>query len=108
MHFPFAYLSCLTVLSTALYAVSAQAAPDASTRQIGASCAACHGTNGHSVGGMPMLAGLKRDHFIKQMQDFKSGTRPATVMHRHAKGYNDAEIEKLADYFAAQKRTPSQ
>jgi len=50
------------------------------------------------------LAGLDRAHFIKQMLDFKSGARPATVMHQHAKGYTDEEIEKTADFFAAQKR----
>lgn len=106
MHFSFAYLSCLTILSTTLYGASTYAAADVSTRQMGASCAACHGTNGNSVGATPVLAGLDRKHFIRQMRDFKSGARPATVMHRHAKGYSDAEIEKLADYFAAQKRTP--
>jgi len=83
---------------------AAQAAPDAQARQLAATCSACHGTNGHSVGGTPVLAGLNRAHFIKQMKDFKSGARPATVMHRHANGYSDAEIEKMADYFAAQKR----
>ena len=87
-------------------AVTAQAATDATTRQMGASCFACHGTNGQSVGGTPVLAGVKREYFIKQMQHFKSGARAATVMQRHAKGYSDAEIEKLADYFAAQKRAP--
>lgn len=100
------HLGCLTILLTSMYGLTAKAAMDAQTRQLGASCAACHGTNGHSVGGTPVLAGLKRDHFIKQLKDFKSGARPATVMHRHAKGYSDAEIEKLADYFAAQKRAP--
>jgi cytochrome c553 len=108
MHLSSAYLGRLTILLTTVYGLTAQAAPDAQTRQMGASCAACHGTNGHSVGGTPVLAGLNRDHFIKQMKDFKSDARPATVMHRHAKGYNDAEIEKLADFFAAQKRTPQQ
>jgi cytochrome c553 len=83
---------------------AAQAAPDAAARQIAATCSACHGTNGFSVGGTPVLAGLNRAHFIKQMQDIKSGARPATVMHRHAAAYDDAEIDKLADYFASQKR----
>jgi cytochrome c553 len=88
-----------------LLAAGGQAqAADAQARQLAATCSACHGTDGHSVGGTPMLAGLSRDHFIKQMKDFKSGARPATVMHRHANGYDDAEIEKMADYFAAQKR----
>jgi len=42
--------------------------------------------------------------FVTAMKDFKSGARPATVMHHHAKGYSDKEFEKLAEYFAAQKR----
>lgn len=88
----------------ALTGTSVQAAADAGARQIAATCSACHGTNGFSVGGTPMLAGLNRAHFIKQMKDFKSGARPATVMHRHAAAYDDAEIEKLADHFASQKR----
>lgn len=87
-----------------LLSLSAETGADAQARQLAATCSACHGTNGHSVGGTPVLAGLNRAHFIKQMKDFKSGARPATVMHRHANGYNDAEIEKMADYFAAQKR----
>jgi sulfide dehydrogenase cytochrome subunit len=104
MHLFPAHLTRLAILMTAFYGAAAQAAPDALTRQLGASCSACHGTNGNSVGGTPVLAGLSRDHFIRQMQDFKSGAREATVMHWHARGYSDTEIGKLADYFAAQKR----
>lgn len=66
-------------------------------------CAACHGTQGHSVGGTPSLAGLDRLYFIEQMQQFQSGERPATVMMKHARGYSEEEIRLLADYFAAQK-----
>lgn len=73
-------------------------------RILAAPCAACHGTNGNSVGGTPVLAGADRAHFILQMKEFKSGARPATVMHQHARGYSDEEIEMLADFFAAQKR----
>jgi sulfide dehydrogenase cytochrome subunit len=104
MHISSAHLGRLAILLTAIYGATAQAAPDAQTLQLAASCAACHGANGNSVGGTPVLAGLNREHFVKQMQDFKSGARPATIMHRHAKGYSDAEIDKLADYFVAQKR----
>jgi cytochrome c553 len=42
--------------------------------------------------------------FVITMKDFKSGARPATVMHQHAKGYSDEQIEMLAKFFAAQKR----
>lgn len=82
----------------------AHAAADAHSRNLTASCAACHGTNGHSVGGAPVLAGMDKAIFVSQMKDFKSGARPATVMHHHAKGYSDEEFEKMAEFFTAQKR----
>lgn len=70
---------------------------------LASSCAACHGTQGHSVGGTPSLAGLDKMYFIEQMQLFKNGERPGTVMMQHARGYSEAEIRLLADYFAEQK-----
>jgi sulfide dehydrogenase cytochrome subunit len=74
-------------------------------RVLAASCAACHGTEGNSVGGTPVLAGLDRLHFILQMQAFRSGERDSTVMHHHARGLDQMEIEQLANYFASQQRT---
>jgi len=71
---------------------------------LAASCAACHGTQGRSVTGTPVLAGMARDQLVTSLKEFQNGSRKATVMHRHAKGYTDQEIELLADYFAAQKR----
>ena len=87
-----------------LPAAIAQAAVDTHARNLTASCAACHGTDGHSVEGTPVLAGMDKKLFVATMKDFKSGARPATVMHHHAKGYSDEEYGKMADYFAAQKR----
>lgn len=78
--------------------------PEPHLRVLAASCAACHGTNGNSVGGTPVLAGLDRAHFILQMQGFRSGARSSTVMARHAKGLTEDEIAQLAEYFAAQPR----
>ena len=77
---------------------------DPHLRVLAATCAACHGTNGNSVGGTPVLAGLAPDYFTKQMQAFRSGELTSTVMHRHAKGLTDAEIRQLADYFSRQPR----
>ena len=74
-------------------------------RSMAATCAACHGTNGVSVGGaLAGLAGLNKDYFVLQMKNFKEGKRDATLMHQISKGYSDAEINAMADYFAAQKR----
>lgn len=69
---------------------------------LAASCAACHGTNGHSVGGTPSLASLGEQHFIEQLRQFKSGSRPSTVMLHHVNGYTDDEIKLMAEFFSTQ------
>lgn len=69
---------------------------------LASSCASCHGTNGHSVGGIPKLAGLDKLHFIEQMRQFTSGERPSTVMFHHASGYTADEISLMADFFSKQ------
>ena len=53
---------------------------------------------------VPGLAGMPRDYMSTQLKAFKSGGRPATIMHQLSKGYSDAQIEQLATYFAAQKK----
>jgi len=97
-------LTIASAIGLMLFTATSHADVDAHSRNLAASCAACHGTNGHSVGGTPVLAGLDKALFVNQMKDFKSGARPSTVMYNHAKGYSDEEFEKLADFFAAQKR----
>ncbi len=72
-------------------------------RNLAATCANCHGTNGQARGDMRPLAGLAADKIIASMADFKSGALPATVMHQIAKGYTDEQIKLLAVYFAAQQ-----
>ena len=75
-------------------------------KSLAATCANCHGTNGKAVEGSSVvsIAGLDRDYIVAQMTAFKTGTRPATIMHQLSKGYSDAQIETLATYFAAQKK----
>ena len=75
-------------------------------KSLAATCANCHGTNGKAVEGSSVtsLAGLDKNYTIAQMKAFKTGARPATVMHQISKGYSDAQIESVATYFAAQKK----
>lgn len=84
----------------------AQSAQELNIRSLAATCANCHGTNGKAQDGSAVvsLAGLPKDYIVAQMAAFKSGARPATVMHQLAKGYSDAQIEQIAGYFAAQKK----
>jgi cytochrome c553 len=37
------------------------------------------------------------------MQAFKSRQKPSTVMDRIAKGFTDAEVQAIADWYARQK-----
>lgn len=85
-----------------IFSVSVIQAQERNVQLLAAACAACHGTNGHSVAGTPSLAGLERLYFIDQMQKFQTGERPSTVMMQHATGYTEEEIRLLADYFAKQ------
>ncbi len=85
------------------------AAPDlgeAGVRALAANCAACHGTGGRPVADSAVnsLAGRPREETIRLLSQFKSGTRPATIMHQIAKGYGDAEVAALADWFSKQPR----
>jgi sulfide dehydrogenase cytochrome subunit len=72
-------------------------------RNLAATCANCHGTNGNARGDMKPLAGMAADKMLAMLADFKSGNQPATIMHQIAKGYSDAQAKAVADYFAAQK-----
>jgi cytochrome c553 len=53
---------------------------------------------------MESLAGQPKDDLLKKMLDFKSGKKPATIMHQLSKGYTDEQLEQLAGYFAALKK----
>lgn len=84
--------------------VNAQAATPLQTKALAASCANCHGTQGVAQPGMESLAGAPKDDLLKKMKDFKSGRKPATIMHQLSKGYTDDELEQLASYFSALKK----
>lgn len=81
----------------------AQAKDPNLARNLAATCANCHGTDGKSVGGMESLAGEAKDKLLQKMADFRSGDKPASIMHQITKGYTDEQLELIAAYFAAQK-----
>ncbi len=71
-------------------------------RSLAATCFTCHGTDGRGVGNVPPgLAGRDRNDLLKQLQEFRDGRRPSTVMHQYAKGYTDEQLQLIAGYFAA-------
>jgi sulfide dehydrogenase cytochrome subunit len=94
-------------LAVAVSAFGVHAEPDALyLRTLAANCAQCHGTEGRTAPGsaVPSLAGQRRDYLLAQLQAFKAGTRPSTIMQQLARGYSDAQLEQLAGFFAAQPK----
>lgn len=101
MHIRTSLILTLSLLGAAIPAIAAE---DVVARSWAATCTGCHGTNGHSAGAIPSIAGLEKSYIVKVMQEYKNGTRAATVMHQHAKGYTDEQVERISTFFAAQPR----
>ncbi|WP_455555389.1 c-type cytochrome [Comamonas sp.] len=72
---------------------------------IAGTCANCHGPDGRSTGGIPSLRGVNERHLLARMQAFKAGTATdATVMTRLMKGYDDTQIQALAQWFSKEAK----
>lgn len=109
------FILSLILISSVVLPVTSKAAEDfvyveqsLHIRTLAASCAACHGTDGNAVKtnaefDAAVLAGQEKAYLEQRLIDFRTGARPATVMHRHANGLTLDEIKQLADFFSRQK-----
>lgn len=87
-----------SVIGLSSLAAHASAPPEA------ASCAGCHGPAGVAPNPVwPNLAGQNKEYLVKQLKDFRSGTRSDPMMSPMAKPLSDDAIEKIAAYFAGLK-----
>jgi cytochrome c553 len=66
-------------------------------------CSGCHPASAGIATPMPRLAGRDAAEIVAQMQAFRAGQRPATVMDRIAKGFSDEEIQAIAAWYAEQR-----
>ena len=88
----------------ASFGLPAAAASPATPAMLSNICNACHGTDGNSAGASnPSIAGFNAAYFEAAMKQFKSGERPSSIMGRLAKGYDDAQLKAMAEFFAAKK-----
>lgn len=96
--------SLASIAAGLLLSVGPASAEVSRAELIVSTCLACH--SGNTVDSnnatIPNLS-LGYPGFLidSQMKAFRDGTRPATVMGRHASGYSDAEIKAIADFFDA-------
>jgi cytochrome c553 len=63
------------------------------------SCSGCHG----GVAPLPVLAGRDPDEIVARLDEFRAGTKPATVMDRISKGFTRDESLAIAAWWATQK-----
>ena len=82
--------ACIVAVAVA-WPAAAAAPPGAS------SCTGCHGNGG----AVTALEGRPAAELVAAMTAFRKGDRAATVMGRIAKGFSDAEVKAIADWFAA-------
>ncbi len=90
---------CLTLLvqMSSLFAADAE-----SGKQKAAMCFGCHGQNGQSSSAsFPILAGQTAPYLVKQLNDFKSGTRSNPMMQNMASGLSKQDIINLATFFSS-------
>jgi cytochrome subunit of sulfide dehydrogenase len=86
-----------------LLSITAAAAGSSEPPVGAAACSGCHPPSSAVETSVPVLAGRTAQEIVAQMQASRSGQRGATVMDRIAKGYTDAEIEAIADWYQAQR-----
>jgi len=79
-----------------------EAAPGKTVADIAKPCAACHGADGNGTNPQyPRLAGQYHDYLARALVEYKSGERQNAIMGGFAKTLSKADIEALADYYAA-------
>lgn len=67
---------------------------------------ACSGCHSAKRSAFASLNGYGADAMRDRLSAYKAETDGTTVMHRLARGYSDADIDLLADYFAKDRSQP--
>ena len=76
-------------------------AREISGQAIGFACNGCHGTDGELASpGIPRLKNRSAKKLETALLNFKYNRKPSAVMGRISKGYSDAELKSVAEYFS--------
>ena len=89
-------LALLVVVAMLPAGASAADAPPGAS-----SCSGCHAPVATAQTIVPPLNGRPAAETATIMREFRSGTRPSTVMGRLAKGFSDGEIDAITLWFAS-------
>jgi cytochrome c553 len=88
---------------------AAKSDPVQAGKSAAAACGGCHGENGvSSMPGTPSLVALDPKYFVAAMSAYKSGQRAHDMMKALAAGVSEADLGKIALYYALQKPARAQ
>ena len=87
-------------LAVSLVPLPARADDPTVNRLLASQCAQCHGTNGYAVGDFEDLAGEEAGDLVEDLTDMKREDRPEGIMDHQALGYTDAQIRRIAAFYA--------
>ncbi len=89
---------CLLAVCILTFAAASAQEVNAGARLLAQPCAGCHRDSNATAGMVPTLDRQSGRQLLQALREFKSGTRPATVMQRIARGYRDEELERISTY----------
>jgi cytochrome subunit of sulfide dehydrogenase len=84
--------------------VHAAAVSTDQARTLAATCLACHAPVQGGAKFAPRLEGMDSTRLATTLRAYRTGEGSRSVMRQLARGYGDAEIQALADWFATQPR----
>lgn len=96
-------LSAVAAAVVAAFALAAPALADQDVSIIADACAGCHGTDAKSPGAMPGFSDKNAAAIGKVLHEYKSGAKESTVMDRIMKGFSDAQVDAIAQFYGAGK-----
>lgn len=107
-------LSLLAITTTATVVMAQE---NEEGRRFGNFCSSCHGTAGAAVSdSIPTIGGQHKDFLKNSMMDMKpivvdgkeqTPKRYSTLMQIFLKGYSEAEIEAMADWYSSRPWVPT-
>ena len=71
-------------------------------RLLASNCFQCHNTNGNALGEIRRLADRDADDIYADLIELRNEPINRSVMHVQARGYTDAQLRLIADYFSRQ------
>ncbi|MFK8021163.1 MAG: cytochrome c [Pseudomonadales bacterium] len=81
--------------------IAGSESPNNKGMRVRGNCMSCHGVEGKVVNlSWPNLAGQNKNYLLKQLMDFRNGTRHSPIMNVIANEYTEQQLKDVAEYYS--------